>query len=93
MRARDVRAITFCVVTTAALFGATLVLLHMVLVSVALTAAYVAWLLTRPRMVRVMRRLRGEPDWSGYFDNEGTRLRPRSGPGTAPGSPRPIERP
>jgi len=26
--------------------------------------------LTRPRMLRVYRRLRGEPDWGGYFKDD-----------------------
>lgn len=92
MRARDVRAMLFCIITTIVLFGGTLVLLHELVVSLALAAAWDAWLLTRPRMRRVFRRLRGEPDWSGYFDNRGTRFTPPPAPGTAPGSPRPIER-
>ena len=92
MRARDARAISFCGVTTVALLGGSWLLLHNPLVSVALTAAYDAWLLTRPRMIRVIRRLRGEPDWSGYFDNEGTRFTHGSEPGRAASSPRPVER-
>ena len=93
MRARDVHAIWFCVISMLVLLVGSLLLAHNLIISLALTAAYGVLVLTRPRMVRVMRRLKGEPDWSGYFDNEGTRLKPRSGPGTAPGSPRPIERP
>ena len=93
MRARDVRAIAFWLITTMVLFGGILVLLHNFLVGLALTVAYDAWLLTRPRMQRVFRRLRGDPDWSGYYDNAGTRLRPPPAPGTARGSPRPVERP
>jgi hypothetical protein len=90
MRARDVRAIAFCVVTVAVLFAALIVLLHVYLVALALTGAYAAWLLTRPRMIRVFRRLRGDPDWSGYFDNGGG-SRPRA-PGRSASSPRPVER-
>ncbi len=93
MRARDVRAISFWLISTVVLFGGTLVLLRNMIVSLGLSVAYDAWLLTRPRMQRVFRRLRGEPDWSGYYDNSGTRLRPPPAPGTAPGSPRPVERP
>ena len=93
MRARDVRAIAFCSATTVILAAGTLVLTHSAIAALALTIAWDAWLLTRPRMQRVLRRLRGEPDWSGYFDNTGTRLKPPSGPGTAPSSPRPVERP
>jgi hypothetical protein len=93
MRARDVRAIAFCAVTTLVVAGASKLLLHDLLAAGALTLAYAAFILTRPRMVRVFRRLSGEPDWSGYFDNTGTRLKPPPGPGTAPSSPRPVERP
>ena len=93
MRARDVRAIAFSVATTLGLFGGAALLTGNFLVSLALTAAYDAWLLTRPRMLRVLRRLRGEPDWGGYFDNEGVRLRPKSEPGRSASPPRPAERP
>jgi len=75
MRARDVRAIAFCVATTALLLIALLFFLHRVVVAAGLTVAYAAFLLTRPRMIRVMRRLNGEPDWSGYFDNGGPQRR------------------
>lgn len=92
MRARDVRAITFCTVSTLVLLVGATLLTGSYLVSLALTGAYDAWLLTRPRMLRVFRRLRGEPDWSGYFDNDGTRISPTRGPGTAASSPRPFER-
>src|SRR5438067_4115328 len=95
MRARDVRAISFCEVTIIGLFGLVLAVLHNFIVAFGLAAAYAALILTRPRMIRVFRRLNGEPDWSGYFDNGG---RSRGGPSTlrAPGgsasSPRPVER-
>ena len=75
MRARDVRAIAFCVVTTLAVLAGLTLALHSYLAAIALTVAYDAWLLTRPRMLRVMRRLRGDPDWSGYFDNGGPQRR------------------
>ena len=70
MRARDVRAIVFCTVTSLLLLVVSYVAFRSVLGSVALVGAYDAWLLTRPRMVRVIRRLRGDPDWSGYFKND-----------------------
>jgi hypothetical protein len=70
MRGRDVRAILFCVTTTVALVLISYAALQSFLATLALTAAYDVWLLTRPRMVRVFRRLRGEPDWSGYFKND-----------------------
>jgi hypothetical protein len=92
MRARDVRAITFCVATTLGLAVGAMLTTHSLLVSLPLTTAYGAWLLSRPRMLRIYRRLRGEADWSGYFDNDGTRFIPRHAPGTAAPSPRPAER-
>lgn len=68
MRARDARAIAFWTISSLALllgvYGAT----RSVIAAAALTAAWNAWLLTRPRMRRVFRRLRGETvDFSGYF--------------------------
>ncbi len=69
LRRRDVRAIAFCVMTIAAVFGIGVVLLPGWVATAAVTGAYAAWLLTRPRMIRVMRRLRGDTgwDWSGYY--------------------------
>jgi hypothetical protein len=69
MRARDVRAIAFCTVTITALLAALLLTTGAYMVAIGVTAAYAAVVLTRPRMLRLYRRLRGEPDWSGYFDN------------------------
>lgn len=69
MRARDVRAIAFCAVSGLALFVAAIVLLKSYLAAVALSGAYLAFVLTRPRMQRVFRRMRGEPDWGGYFSD------------------------
>jgi hypothetical protein len=94
MRARDVRAITFCVVTTPIVAVGAAFLLDNIVVALALTIAYVAWLLTRPRMVRVMRRLRGEePRWNGYFDETGDRFKITPLPGKAPSPPHRTERP
>lgn len=70
MRPRDARAIAFCATTTLLLLLGSALLLHSLLISLALTGAWAALVLTRPRMIRVMRRLRGEPDWSGYFKND-----------------------
>lgn len=68
MRARDVRAIAFWLSSSLVLLVATYLATRGVIASVALTAAYNAWLLTRPRMRRVFRRLRGETvDFSGYY--------------------------
>jgi hypothetical protein len=95
MRARDVRAIGFCSVTIVGLFALVFALTHNYLAALGLTAAYAALVLTRPRMQRVFRRLRGAPDWSGYFDNggdvRGGDVR-RRGPATPPAHPRPAER-
>jgi hypothetical protein len=68
MRARDLRAIAFCLSTTVGL----LVLVRSAsgswIAAVALALAYAVWMFTRPRMVRVMRRMRGEHlERSGYF--------------------------
>jgi len=73
MRARDVRAIAFCVVSTLALAVVTHVLFESEIITLALTAAYSIWLITRPRMQRIFRRIRGGPDWSGYFHEETVR--------------------
>lgn len=92
MRARDVRAIAFCSVSMLALLLGSLMLLRSLVVSLALTAAYGAVVLTRPRMIRVWRRLNGEPDWSGYFDNGGERTPVSRGPGPAASPSRPAGR-
>ena len=93
MRARDVRAIAFCSVTTVVLLAGTLLILNNYVVSLALTAAYAAFLLTRPRMQRVISRLRGDPDWSGYFSDDPVEVRPKPAPEKAGPAPRPAERP
>jgi uncharacterized protein involved in cysteine biosynthesis len=68
MRARDVRAIAFWITTSLVLFAAAYIATGGVIAAVALTAAYNAWLLTRPRMRRVFRRMRGETSgFSGYY--------------------------
>ena len=70
MRARDLRAIAFCVTSVAALFVLSFLLFHNYVASAALAGAIGVWLATRPRMRRVAHRLRGDPDWSGYFKND-----------------------
>ncbi|THD77757.1 MAG: hypothetical protein E7812_13445 [Phenylobacterium sp.] len=43
---------------------------HSVIAAAALVAAYNSWLLTRPRMKRVFKRLRGETvDFSSYYQD------------------------
>jgi hypothetical protein len=70
MRGRDVRAIAFVGATSLLLLAATYLLSKSVIGSAALTAAWLAFALTRPRMRRVMRRLRGEDDgWTGYYQD------------------------
>ena len=70
MRPRDVRAIAFCAGTSVLLLVAAFLFLGDYLKALLVTAAYDAVILTRPRMLRVFRRLRGEPDWSGYYKND-----------------------
>jgi hypothetical protein len=67
MRARDVRAIAFCVVTTTLLALVVYLFSGDLFVTAAATGAYLLWILTRPRMIRVIQRARGAPDWSNYF--------------------------
>lgn len=90
MRARDARAILFCVVSTLALMALSFALLRNYLATLALAGAYLAWLLTRPRMQRVIRRLQGAPDWSGYYQDE---LAMRAPPPQAPPASPPPRRP
>ena len=68
MRARDVRAIAFWLTSSLIILVGVYLAAHSVIAAAALTAAYNAWLLTRPRMRRVFRRMRGETaDFSGYY--------------------------
>jgi hypothetical protein len=70
MRARDKRAIAFCVTSTIVLMLMAQAAFGNWIASTAFAAAYAIWLLTRPRMIRVMRRMRGETvEKSGYYDN------------------------
>jgi uncharacterized protein (DUF58 family) len=70
LRARDLRAIAFLLVSTlAVLVVAGLVMKHLV-AALAVTAAYAVWIATRPRMIRVGRRLRGERvEHISYYSN------------------------
>jgi len=68
MRARDVRAIAFWLTSSLIILVGVYLASQSVIAAAALTAAYNAWLLTRPRMRRVFRRMRGETaDFSGYY--------------------------
>ncbi|HSV01732.1 MAG TPA: hypothetical protein VLI41_00875 [Phenylobacterium sp.] len=69
MRARDVRAIVFWITTSLLLLVFSYGLTRSVIVAAALAAAYNAWLLTRRRARRVVGRLKGEVDWSGYYQD------------------------
>lgn len=70
LRPRDVRAILFWLATSLILLVATYLVSHGVIASAALVGAYNAWLLTRPRMRRVFKRLRGETvDFTSYFQD------------------------
>ncbi len=69
MRRRDVRAILFCVVSAAVVFAVSYLLFTDWMVSALLLAAYLVFVLTRPRMRRVRSRLRGDPDWSHYIQD------------------------
>ena len=70
MRARDIRAIVFCAATTLAVLLVVFLFSRSYLAALIATAAWAILVLTRPRMQRVFRRLRGEPDWSAYFKND-----------------------
>jgi hypothetical protein len=71
IRARDVRAIAFCTATIPAVLALAYLGLGSWLPAAGLAAAYAAWLLTRPRMIRVFRRLRGDTvlEWGGYYED------------------------
>jgi hypothetical protein len=70
MRARDKRAIAFCVTSTIVLLAMTQAAFDNWIAATALAGAYAIWLLTRPRMIRVMRRMRGETvEKSSYYEN------------------------
>jgi len=69
MRPRDARAILFWIASTVVLIFAMEAAFHNWLLTSIATAAYNAWLLSRPRMIRTFRRLRGErlSRSGGYF--------------------------
>jgi hypothetical protein len=68
MRRRDARAIAFCIVTSLVVFFGSLLLFREIVASLVLVAAYAIFVFTRPRMRRIRSRLRGDPDWSGYYE-------------------------
>jgi hypothetical protein len=69
MRPRDARAILFWIASSIALVVALEAVLHNWMLVGITVAVYNAWLLSRPRMIRVFRRLRGEKfeRSGGYF--------------------------
>jgi hypothetical protein len=67
LRTRDIRAIVFCAATTLLLVLVLAVVTRSGLVTVGLTLAYAVFLLSRPRMQRVIGRLRDRPTWDGYY--------------------------
>jgi hypothetical protein len=68
MRSRDVRAVGFWVTSTIVILCLANLVFRNWLASGSLAAAYSVWVLTRPRMVRVFRRLCGETvEREGYF--------------------------
>ncbi|WP_369061720.1 hypothetical protein ABOZ73_06610 [Caulobacter sp. 73W] len=70
LRARDLRAIAFLLGSTALILLIAGLVLENLLAALALTAAYAVWLATRPRMIRVARRLRGERvEHISYYSN------------------------
>ncbi|HTK33859.1 MAG TPA: hypothetical protein VL358_01060 [Caulobacteraceae bacterium] len=70
IKARDMRAIAFCIATIALVMAAAFQLFGSWLPTGASTAAYAVWILTRARMIRVYRRLGGESvERSSYYRN------------------------
>jgi len=69
MRPRDARAILFWIASTVVLVLAIQAMMHNWMLTSIAAAAYNAWLLSRPRMIRTFRRLRGErlSRSGGYF--------------------------
>ena len=69
MRPRDARALLFWIASTVALILALQLGAHNWMLTAIAAAAYNAWLLSRPRMIRVFRRLRGErvEQFGSYF--------------------------
>ncbi|WP_395674318.1 hypothetical protein [Phenylobacterium sp.] len=70
MRRRDLRAIVFWAAGNVVLLVGSFLAFRNPLATLALVCGWNAWLLTRPRAHRIIRRLRGDPDWSGYFKND-----------------------
>ncbi|MDG2520290.1 hypothetical protein P7B02_01960 [Caulobacter segnis] len=70
LRARDLRAIAFLLLSTLAVLAASWSVMSNLAAALVVTAAYAVWLATRPRMLRVARRLRGERvEHISYYSN------------------------
>jgi hypothetical protein len=70
IRARDLRALAFCLVTITAVLLLADRIFENRLATGAATAAYAVWILTRGRMIRVFRRLAGQRlERSSYYRN------------------------
>ncbi len=69
LRRRDIHAIAFCVVTIPAVFLIVDAVAGSLIAGLIGGALYALWLLTRARMIRVIRRLRGETvgGWENYL--------------------------
>lgn len=67
VRARDIRALAFCVFCVLVVFAVTLVVFDDWLRSAVATAAGSVLLLLHPRIARVRRRLLGGVSWEGYY--------------------------
>ena len=75
LRRKDVRAIAFCALSIATVFVIVFMIadrfLPQPIYAAPLGLTFALWLLTRARMMRVWRRLRGEspPGWGNYYRN------------------------
>ncbi len=70
IRGRDVRSLAFCVATILLVYALATAVFGDQTIAAPAAAAYAAFILTRPRMIRVYRRLRGERlERSGYYKN------------------------
>lgn len=68
MRRRDAQAIWTFVITALGLTALIFLLTKNILASLAVCGAYSTFILTRPRARRIRSRLRGDADWSNYFE-------------------------
>ena len=71
MRLKDLGAIIFCVIVISGVFLIAYWLLPQPIYTVPVTAVLALWLLTRARMIRIYRRLRGQTRsrWDNFYQN------------------------